>query len=139
MQPRQSLYLQRDHTPPSIARPVGQPQRDDKLRDDVSPEEFGEYHAIDLIGSMRRLGITFAAPRHSLMLAVKNEIFDDLLMGNFMKTTLHGDPSARSLYPDFNKRLPSPAQGLTSSPTDRLEFHRPRSLKQTFFRMLPSR
>jgi hypothetical protein len=81
MQPREPLYPQRDHRHLPIMRPVGQPQRDDKLRGDVSPEEFGEYHASDLIGSKRRLGNTFAAPRHSLMLAVENEIFDDLLMG----------------------------------------------------------
>jgi len=30
---------------------------------------------------------------------VKYEIFDDLLIGNFMKTTLHG--GLRSLYPGF--------------------------------------
>jgi len=61
----------------------------------------GEHHAIDLDGTKRSLGITFAAPRHSLMFAVENEIFDDLLIGNFMKTTLHGDHGARPLYPDF--------------------------------------
>jgi hypothetical protein len=33
------------------------------------------------------------------MTAVRHEIFDDLLIGNFMKTTLHG--GVRSLYPDF--------------------------------------
>ena len=35
-------------------------------------------------------GVTFEVPRHSLMTAVREEIFDDLLIGNFMKTTLHG-------------------------------------------------
>ena len=34
------------------------------------------------------------------MTAVRYEIFDDLLIGNFMKTTLHG--GVRSLYPDFS-------------------------------------
>jgi hypothetical protein len=33
------------------------------------------------------------------MTAVRYEIFDDLLIGNFMKTVLHG--GLRSLYPDF--------------------------------------
>ena len=37
----------------------------------------------------RRKGITFEAPANSLMTAVRYEIFDDLLIGNFMKTTLH--------------------------------------------------
>lgn len=43
-------------------------------------------------------GITFEAPRNSLLCAIRNEIFDDLLIGNFMKTTLHG---TQSLYPHF--------------------------------------
>lgn len=46
-------------------------------------------------------GITFEVPRTSLMVAIENEIFDDLLIGNFMKTTLHGKSSASGLYPDF--------------------------------------
>jgi len=46
-------------------------------------------------------GITFEVPRTSLMVAIENQIFDDLLIGNFMKTTLHGNPSRVGLYPDF--------------------------------------
>jgi hypothetical protein len=61
----------------------------------------GECHTIDLNAAKRGLGITFEAPRHSLMLAVEQETFDDLLIGNFMKTTLHGDHGTRPLYPDF--------------------------------------
>lgn len=45
-------------------------------------------------------GITFSAPRKSLIRATKYEVFDDLLIGNFMKTTFHG---IKSLYDiDFN-------------------------------------
>jgi hypothetical protein len=50
-------------------------------------------------------GVTFEVPRGSLMNAVQYEFFDDLLIGNFMKTTIHGDwgtalaPSV--LYPHF--------------------------------------
>ena len=40
-------------------------------------------------------GITFEVPRTSLMNAIKFEIFDDLLIGNFMKTTFH---NMESLY-----------------------------------------
>jgi hypothetical protein len=58
----------------------------------------GRDNVVDLAGPKGR-GITFEAPRGSLMFAVRNEIFDDLLIGNFMKTTLHG--GVRSLYPDF--------------------------------------
>ena len=43
--------------------------------------------------------LLFEVPRKSLVRAVRREIFDDLLIGNFMKTTIVG---ARNLYyPDF--------------------------------------
>ena len=58
----------------------------------------GRDNFVDL-GGTRGRGITFEAPRNSLMNAVRYEIFDDLLIGNFVKTILHGD--VRSLYPDF--------------------------------------
>jgi len=35
------------------------------------------------------------------MTAVHYQIFDDLLIGNFMKVTLHGDWGPGRLYPDF--------------------------------------
>ena len=35
------------------------------------------------------------------MTAIGYEIFDDMLIGNFMKTTLHGDWPAVSLHPYF--------------------------------------
>jgi hypothetical protein len=56
-------------------------------------------HYIKLRGPKER-GITFEAPRGSLMTAIKYNIFDDLLIGNFVKTTLHG--GVKSLYPDFS-------------------------------------
>jgi len=48
-------------------------------------------------------GITFEVPRNSLMQAIEFEIFDDLLIGNFMKTILEGKwPRTHTgLYPDF--------------------------------------
>lgn len=55
-------------------------------------------NVIDLAGP-KGVGITFETPRSSLMQAVRMEVFDDLLIGNFTKTTLHG--GLRSLYPDF--------------------------------------
>ena len=57
-------------------------------------------YTIDLGDRSKRTkaGITFEVPRGSLMTCVKYEIFDDLLIGNFMKTTLHG---VDSLYPWF--------------------------------------
>jgi hypothetical protein len=49
-------------------------------------------------------GITFETPRASLMTVVEYEIFDDLMIGNFTKTTLHGSwerQGTLALYPDF--------------------------------------
>lgn len=51
---------------------------------------------IDL--SKRTEVIRFTAPKNSLVTAIKNEIFDDMLIGNFMKTQLI---NIKSLYPDF--------------------------------------
>lgn len=62
----------------------------------------GKDNMISMLGRRSR-GITFSVPRNSLMQAIQHEIFDDLLIGNFMKTTLHG---MRSLYDgDFNLNL----------------------------------
>lgn len=46
-------------------------------------------------------GVTFEAPRSSLVAALRHEVFDDLLIGNFMKTTLHGRWPRSGLKPDF--------------------------------------
>jgi hypothetical protein len=46
-------------------------------------------------------GLTFEVPRNSLMQSVEWKVFDDLLIGNFMKCTLHGDWGPLRLYPDF--------------------------------------
>ena len=48
--------------------------------------------------SERKEGIEFNTPRNSLIFSIKNNIFDDILIGNFMKTKLINIPS---LYPDF--------------------------------------
>ena len=58
----------------------------------------GEETIIDLNPRLRSFGITFEVPRASLMTAVEYQVFDDLLIGNFMRTTLHG---GIRLYPDF--------------------------------------
>ncbi len=49
-------------------------------------------------------GITFECPRASLMTCIDWKIFDDLLIGNYVKTTLHGPwtkVGTPALYPDF--------------------------------------
>jgi hypothetical protein len=59
----------------------------------------GKDNFVSLSGRKDR-GITFEVPRNSLMTAIDYEVFDDLLIGNFAKTTLH---KIGSLYDgDFN-------------------------------------
>lgn len=48
--------------------------------------------------SNKKEGIEFNCPRNSLIFAIKNNIFDDILIGNFMKIRLINVPS---LYPEF--------------------------------------
>jgi hypothetical protein len=59
----------------------------------------GQDNRIALDGPRKERGFTFEVPRASLMTAVKYRVFDDLLIGNFMKVTLHG---GTDLYPDFS-------------------------------------
>src|SRR5205814_10297519 len=56
---------------------------------------------IPLAGNRFQRKLHFEAPRHSLVTAVEYQIFDDLLIGNFMKTTLIGNWPKCGLYPDF--------------------------------------
>lgn len=64
----------------------------------------GKDHVIDIAREHRR-GITFATPRQSLMSAIEWQAFDDILIGNFCRTTMHGDWGGRignaALYPEF--------------------------------------
>jgi len=64
----------------------------------------GKDHVIDVNREHQR-GVTFHTPRQSLMKAVEWHAFDDILIGNFCITTLHGDwhgkQNAEALYPDF--------------------------------------
>ncbi len=53
----------------------------------------------DAPGCGRR--VVFEVPRGSLMTSVRLEIFDDLLIGNYMRTTLLGDWGGKTLRPDF--------------------------------------
>ncbi len=61
-------------------------------------------HVVDIDRAHRR-GITFHTPRQSLLSAVEWRAFDDILIGNFCRTTLHGDwwgkQGAAALYPHF--------------------------------------
>ena len=62
--------------------------------------KVGGIENIVMLNDSLKTGITFEVPRTSLLIAIENEIFDDLLIGNFTKTTLH---NIDSLYnPNFN-------------------------------------
>ena len=61
----------------------------------------GEEHAVDVGDRDTGRSVTFAVPRASLMHAVEWEIFDDLLIGNYMTATLHGPWPSSRLYPGF--------------------------------------
>ena len=64
----------------------------EKLRDAydfVNLRVGGRDNVIDL-NRGGKVGLTFEAPRHSLMTAIRACVFDDLLIGNYMRTTLHG-------------------------------------------------
>jgi len=69
--------------------------------------------------------ITFEVPRNSLMAAVDYRIFDDLLIGNYMKTTVHGDSTDTRLYPDFTPYVAKYADGGSVRTEEELEeyFH----------------
>lgn len=58
----------------------------------------GASVTIDLNPDKRHIGIGFECPRNSLMACIEQELFDDLLIGNYMRTTLH---NIDSLYPHF--------------------------------------
>ncbi len=62
----------------------------------------GRDNVVELVKRRFDRGLTFEAPRHSLMTAVDYNVFDDLLIGNFMKTTFHGRWRRHSLRPDFS-------------------------------------
>ncbi len=83
----------------------------------------GKDHVVDL-NPKRESGITFEAPRNSFVKAVKWQIFDDLLIGNYMRTTLHG---LRSLYQDFTPYVAKYADNGLAQTEDEL-----RSYFQTY-------
>jgi hypothetical protein len=65
----------------------------------------GKDHVVELAKARFNRGITFEAPRNSLMTSIENEVFDDLLIGNFMKTILHGNFRSAPLYPYIGEYL----------------------------------
>jgi hypothetical protein len=79
----------------------------------------GKDHEIVLNRSIPR-GVTFESPRHSLMSAIRWRVFDDLLVGNFMKATLHGRWPSSGLYPDFTPYISKYADNGNARTKDEL-------------------
>jgi hypothetical protein len=65
----------------------------------------GREHVFTLDRREPTRGVMFAVPRRSLLTAVRSEIFDDLLIGNFMRTTLFGKWPARRLSSHLGAHL----------------------------------
>ena len=81
----------------------------------------GQDHIIKLSDRRYNRGVTFEAPRHSLMTAIRYEVFDDMLIANFMKTTLHGDWGPSRLYPDFTPYVAKYADNGLARSRDELD------------------
>lgn len=82
----------------------------------------GDEHVIRW-SPRERGGVTFEVPRESLMTAVKYAVFDDLFIGNFMRTTLHGKEAG--LIPAVNPYLGKWADnGLAETRSDVRAYHR---------------
>jgi hypothetical protein len=71
------------------------------LLDFINIRVGGRDHIVTFKGQKYHRGLTFDVPRGSLMTAVDYEVFDDLLIGNFMRTTLHGKWPASKLSDQF--------------------------------------
>jgi hypothetical protein len=74
--------------------------------DTVTLRVGGKDHAVELNPRpVAGRGVAFEVPRGSLMSSVRYQVFDDLLIGNFMKTTLEGEWGSAGaphvLYPSF--------------------------------------
>lgn len=93
----------------------------------------GEETVIALRSRELNRGLTFEVPRGSLMTTVQYEIFDDLLIGNFMKVTLHGDWGPGRLYPDFSPWVAKYGDnGRACTMKELREYHR------SYFRRAPA-
>jgi len=108
--------------------------RIEALRDRVGAIIFrvgGKDVTVDLPPRKRiaKRQILFEVPRASLIAAIKNQVFDDLLIGNFMKTTLIGSWPGSRLHPWFTPVVAKYADNGHAYSTQDLEsyFHAYRS------------
>ncbi len=93
--------------------------------DFVAVRVGGKDHVVELAPKRFARGLTFEAPRGSLMTSIEYEIFDDMLIGNFMKATLHGKFPSRPLYPHFTPYVGKYADnGLAKSKDEVREYFR---------------
>jgi hypothetical protein len=81
----------------------------------------GRDNVIEFTTRRFHRGITFEAPRHSLMTAIQYEVFDDLLIGNFMKTVLHGKWPPTRLHPGFTPYVAKYADNGRAKTTHQLD------------------
>lgn len=96
-----------------------------KALDYINVRVGGQDNVIEFRNKNFKKGLMFEVPRHSLMRAVRYEIFEDLLIGNFMKTTLIGKWPASRLYPDFTPYVAKYADnGLAKSSEELEEYFR---------------
>ena len=85
----------------------------------------GEETLVELNKRRFDRGLTFEVPRGSLTTALKYEIFDDLLIGNFMRVVLHGKWGPNGLYPDFTPYVAKYADnGRAKTLAELREYHR---------------
>ena len=96
-----------------------------KVLDYINVRVGGRDNIIQFRDKGFKKGVMFEVPSTSLMKAVRYEIFEDLLIGNFMKTTLVGKWPAARLYPDFTPYVAKYADnGLAKSPEELDEYFR---------------
>ena len=82
----------------------------------------------NLVPERRHKGIIFGVPRHSLLVTVRYGYFDDLLIGNFMRTQLIN----MTLYPHFSRTIAKlGGNAKVFTPLQRQQFRR------HFFRLSP--
>jgi hypothetical protein len=89
--------------------------------DFVSVRIGGRETTVPLSNGGYRRGITFEAPRGSFMTSIRHQVFDDLLIGNFMKATLHGEWPGSRLYPDFTPWVAKYADNGRAKSRDEVE------------------
>jgi hypothetical protein len=65
----------------------------------IEVKSGGVVRTVRINRSLGDVGVSFEVPRSSLIASLKYEVFDDLLIGNYMKTTLH---NVKGLYPEFS-------------------------------------